>query len=98
MEGSREVPKLVTDLFWMSKDYLRQEVTEPARRLGRFAGIGLAGGAFWAVAALFLGLAANSALHTFLPEGDWWEVAAKGGTALATGAGAAVLGWAMTRK
>ena len=41
MAEPNELPQMVTDLVGMSKEYLRQETLEPAKKLGRFAGIGI---------------------------------------------------------
>ena len=48
MPGATELPQLVTEFVDMSKEYLRQETVEPAKRLGR----GLAGGGLGAAVLL----------------------------------------------
>jgi hypothetical protein len=97
MADPKELPQLVTELVDMSKEYLRQETVEPAKALGRFAGIGLGAGFVFAVAALFAGLAAYALYRQILPEGEWWVVAARGFTVLTTGAIAGLIGWRMTK-
>ncbi|HSJ28608.1 MAG TPA: phage holin family protein [Acidimicrobiia bacterium] len=98
MADPKELPRLVTELLDMSKEYLRQETVEPAKKLGRFAGVSLAAGFVFAVAALFGGLAAYALYRQVLPEGDWWVVLARGLTVLTTGAVAGLIGWRLTKK
>jgi hypothetical protein len=97
MADRKELPQLVTELVDMSKEYLRQETIEPAKALGRFAGIGLAAGLVFAVAALFGGLAAYALYRQVLPDGDWWVVLARGLTVLTTAAFAGLIGWRITK-
>ncbi len=82
MSESREIPQLVGDLYSMAKEYLRQETIEPARRLTRVLKFGLVSGALLAVAALMGGLGVYALLQALLPDGEWWLVAARGGTAV----------------
>jgi hypothetical protein len=97
MADPKELPQLVTELVDMSKAYLRQETIEPAKALGRFAGLGLAAGFAFAIAALFGGLAAYALYRLVLPDGEWWLVLARGLATLTTAAVAALIGWRMTR-
>lgn len=98
MAGPKEIPDLVGELVTVSKDYLTQEVVEPARTLGRRGGLGLAAGALYGIGALLLGLAVYPALLAVLPDGEWWVVLARLLTGLVTGGGAAFLGWWGVRK
>jgi hypothetical protein len=95
--GPQEIPELVTELAAMSKEYLRQEVVEPAKRLGRFAGFGLAGGFLFSIAALLLTLGLFALLRRLLPDTPWWSIGARAFTFVGAGAGAALIGWRMTR-
>ncbi len=97
MTSPKEIPELATELIELSKEYLRQETIEPARRLGRLAGFGLAAGLLFAVAALFLGLGVYAALRRVLPDGPWYVVLARGLTVVFTGGAAAFIGWRMTK-
>lgn len=92
-----ELPQMVTDLVDMSKEYLRQETLEPAKKLGRFAGMSIGAGALMAFVALFLGLAIYAFFLQVLPEGEWWVVGARGFTVLATAGLAGLLGWRMSK-
>jgi hypothetical protein len=98
MPEPQEIPQIVTDLFTMSRDYLRQETVEPAKRLGRAAGMGIGAGAIFAVAAMFGGLGFYALYRQVLPEGDWWVVLARGLTTLSCLAVAGTIGWRISRK
>lgn len=95
--GPTEIPQLVTELVDMSKEYLRQETIEPARKLGRLAGYGIGAGMVFAIATLFFMLGAYALLRAVLPEGEWWLVLARGLTVIVAAAGAGVLGWRMSK-
>ncbi len=95
--GPQEIPELVTELAAMSKEYLRQEVVEPAKKLGRFAGFGLGGAVLFSIAAFLLALGLFALLRRLLPDTPWWSVGARFFTFLGAGAGAALIGWRMTR-
>lgn len=95
--GPSEIPQLVTELVDMSKEYLRQETIEPAKKLGQMAGMGLAAGFVWAFATVFFMLGTYALFKTVLPEGEWWIVLARGLTLLVGAAGAGVLGWRMSK-
>lgn len=97
MARSQELPQLVTELVDMSKTYLQQETIDPAKRLGRMAGFGMAAGALLAFAGLFFVLGAYALFGVVLPDGEWWNVLARGLAALVAGAGAALVGWRMSQ-
>ncbi len=69
---------MVGDLFRLSKEYLRQETMDPAKRLGRYAGAGSGAGVLFAIAAVFGAIASYAGLVWLLPEGDWWVILARG--------------------
>jgi hypothetical protein len=95
--GPQEIQELVTELATMSKEYLRQEVVEPAKRLGRFAGFGLGAAAMFSLASILLTFGLFALLRRLLPDTPWWSVGARLFTFLGAGAGAALIGWRMTR-
>ncbi len=76
MSGPKEIPQLVSELTDLSKQYLMQETVEPAKRLGRVAGMGIAAGVLFAFGAIFLGIALALLLVAILPEGDLWKALA----------------------
>jgi len=92
-----EFAVLVTDLVDVSKQYLRDQTLEPARRLGRLAGFGIGGAVLVAVSSVFLGLAAFALLRAVLPETAWWSVAARGFTTVLLAGSAGIIGWRMSR-
>lgn len=57
----------------MAKEYMVQETVEPAKRLGRFAGMSLGAALAWMIAVLLLSVAALRGLISLLPEGAYWE-------------------------
>jgi hypothetical protein len=95
--GPKEIPELVTELAAMSKEYLRQEVVDPAKKLGRFAGFGLGAAVLFSIAAFLLALGLFALLRRLLPDTPWWSVGARLFTFVGAGAGAALIGWRMTR-
>lgn len=81
----------------MSRDYLRQETIEPAKRLGKVAGMGVGGamvislGAFLLAWGLYYGLVTTFA--EFVNESRWWVVLSRFLIALiAAGVAALVVG------
>ncbi len=102
MPEPKQIPELATELFDMSKEYLRQETIEPAKKLGRFAGMGVGGAALFAVGCVFLVLAVYSLFQFVLPPaGDvlvtpWYNVLARGLTAIVAGAAAGIIAWRMS--
>lgn len=97
MADPTELPQMVTELVGMSKEYLKQETIEPAKKLGRYAGIGLGVGFIMAFAALFFGLAAYALFKQVLPDGEWYLVLARGLTVVVSGVVAGLLGWRMSK-
>ncbi len=77
----------------MAKEYLRQETIEPAKKLGRQAALGIGGAMVMATGAFLLVLGAYFAIRMALPEGEWWEILARGLTAIAAALGAVLVAW-----
>ncbi len=74
MARASELPELVKEFTDMSKEYLLQETVEPAKRLGKYAGMSMAAGAACAVGALFLGIGITRAIVHLMPDGSpYWE-------------------------
>jgi hypothetical protein len=95
MPEPHEIPQLTTELIDMSREYLRQETLEPAKRLGKTAGMGLGGAAAISLGGFFLVLALYNGLKIWLPAGEWWVVLARFITALAAAGGAGLVVWRM---
>ena len=96
MSEPKEIPQLVAELVDMSKEYLRQETLEPAKRLGRFAGMSLGGAVLFSFAAVLLTLGLFALLRRLLPDTLWWAVLARLFTALGAGGAAGLIAWRMS--
>ena len=97
MPEPHEIPQLTTELIDMSREYLRQETLEPAKRLGKTAGMGLGGAMAISLGAFLLVLALYNGLEIWLPAGEWWRVLARFITAVAAAGGAALVAWRMQK-
>jgi hypothetical protein len=73
MAGPSELPQLVTEFVDLSKEYLRQETLEPAKRLGRFAGFTIGASLMFAIGGLLLAIAATRGIIYLLPDGPNWS-------------------------
>ena len=73
MPGATELPQLVTEFVDMSKEYLRQETVEPAKRLGRFAGFTIGAAFLFAIGGVLLAIAGMRGIIYLLPEGPNWS-------------------------
>ncbi|HEX6301915.1 MAG TPA: phage holin family protein [Acidimicrobiia bacterium] len=93
MPNPQEIPQIATELVEMSREYLRQETLEPAKRLGKQAGMGLGGAIVMAIGAVCLAWGLYYGLTMLLPEGEWWIVLARGLTAIAAAAAAGIVAW-----
>lgn len=96
MPEPHEIPQIASELVEMSREYLRQETLEPAKRLGKQAGLGLGGAVALAVGAVCLAWAMYYGLQLLFPEGAWWVVLSRGLTAVAAAAAAGIIGWRMS--
>lgn len=93
MPDPQDIPQITTELVEMSRDYLKQETLEPAKRLGRQAGMGFGGAIVMAIGAISLAWGLYYGLTMLLPEGEWWIVLARGLTAIAAAAAAGIIAW-----
>jgi hypothetical protein len=69
----KELPELVGEFVDLAKRYVREQTIEPARRLGRLAGLGFAAALVFVLAALFIAVAAMRVIVGFLPDGAIWS-------------------------
>lgn len=76
MPGATELPQKVTEFVDLSKEYLRQETLEPAKRLGRFAGFTIGASLLFAIGGLLLSIAGMRGIVYLLPEGPNWTALA----------------------
>ena len=97
MPSPQEIPQLTSELIDMSREYLRQETLEPAKALGKNAGMGIGGAMVVSLGAFFLVLGLYNGLQVWLPGGEWYEVLARGLTAIGAAAVAGLVVWRMQK-
>jgi hypothetical protein len=68
----KEIPELVTEFVELSKGYVRDQITVPAKKLGRLAGFGMAAGFVFFLAAVLLAIAGTRAIVALMPDGQIW--------------------------
>ncbi len=73
MPNVQELPELISESLDLSKQYLKQETVEPAKRLGKAAGFGFAAAMLFGIAALLGGIAVNRWIIRALPDGRAWS-------------------------
>lgn len=76
MSQAADIPKLVSELADLSKNYLVENTVEPMRRMGRFAGWSLLGGILMATGWVLLSVAGLRLLLAVLPDTELWSVLA----------------------
>jgi len=69
----KELPELVGEFVDLAKRYVKEQTVEPAKRLGRLAGLGFAASLIFVLAALFIAVAAMRVIVGFLPDGAVWS-------------------------
>ena len=97
MSELSELPQLTAELVDMSKEYLRQETLEPAKRLGKVAGLSLGAGLLIAIGVILLATAGMRLLIDVFPEGGLWTALALFTSALISAAVAGIIVWRATR-
>lgn len=98
MSNVQEIPQMVSQLVDLSKQYVRQETIEPAKRLGRAAGMGLLAAVLFAIGAVLLSMATLRTILGVIGDGP---IASALGYLIAMGVLIAVigiLGWRMKRN
>jgi len=95
MPNPQEIPQLASELIDMSRQYLRQETIEPAKALGKHASMGIGGAMVISFGAFFLVLGLYNGLQVWLPAGEWYEVLARGLTAIGAAGVAGLVVWRM---
>ena len=93
-----EIPKLVSELFELSKLYLEQEAVAPLRRTARYAGYSLLGGLFFGAGWVLLTIAGFRLALDLLPDTILWSALAYlVGVVLALGIALSIM-WAAGRS
>ncbi len=73
MANAQEIPELISESLDLTKQYLKQETVEPAKRLGKATGFGFGAALLFGIAALMGGVALNRWIIILLPSGRAWS-------------------------
>ncbi len=95
MSNTQEIPQIATELVEMTREYLIQETLEPAKRLGKHAGMGIGGAIIMSIGAVCLVWGLYYGLVLLFPENAWYVVLSRFLTALVAAGVAATIGWRM---
>jgi hypothetical protein len=85
------------ELVELSKEYLLQETLEPAKRLGKVAGLSVGAGMLIAVGVILLATAGMRYLIDIFPEGGLWTALALFTSSLVSAGVAGIIVWRATR-
>lgn len=97
VSNMNELPQMAGELIQLSKDYLRQETLEPAKRLGKVAGLSVGAGLLIAIGVILLATAGMRFLIEVFPEGGLWTALALLSSALISAGVAGIIVWRATR-
>ena len=97
MAEPQEIPELTTELIDMSREYLLQETIEPAKALGKHAGLGFGGAFLFSLGALAFVFGLYALLRMVLPQTEWYEVLARFLTFVGALIIAGLVGWRISR-
>jgi hypothetical protein len=97
MSKFHEIPQIAQDLVETSIAYLRQQTIEPAKRLGKQAGMGIGGSMLLSIGAFLAILGVFALLRMVLPETEWYAVLARLLTAMTAAVGAALVAWRISK-
>lgn len=97
MAEPQQIPQIATELAEMSRQYLRQEVVEPAKNLGKHAGMGIGGAMAISIGTFFLAWALYNGLRMLFPLTEWYDVLSRFLTALGAVVAAGLTGWRMSK-
>ena len=97
MADPQEIPQIASELVEMSREYLRQETLEPAKRLGRHAAMSIGGAVALSLGGFFFAWGLYYLLKIVLPEGAWYVVLSRFLTAVGAAGAAAVVVWRMQK-
>ncbi len=97
MADPAEIPQIANELADLSREYLSQEVVEPAKRLGKHAGMGIGGAMVLSFGAFLLAWGVYHGLKLILPQSAWYVVLARFLTAIGCFAAAGTAVWRMQK-
>ena len=69
MARTNELPEMVGEFIDLTKQYVREQTLEPAKKQGRLAGFSFAGAIVMALASIFLSVALMRLIVDVLPGG-----------------------------
>lgn len=85
------------ELVDLSKEYLRQETLDPAKRLGKVAGFSVGAGILIALGVILLATAGMRYLIEVFPTGGLWTALALFSSALVLAGAAGIIVWRLIR-
>ena len=91
MSDPRELPEHAREFVDLSKRYVDEEIVQPAKRLGAFAGKGIGAGFLFAIGSLLLAAGVLALSLALLPESDTWRAVGYIGTGFLAAIAAALL-------
>ena len=91
MSDPRELPEQAREFVDLTKRYVDEEIVQPAKRLGAYAGKGIGAGFLFAVGSLLLAAGVLALSLMLLPESDTWQAVGYVGTGLLVAIAAALL-------
>lgn len=97
MKDFQEIPQISRDLFEMSKEYLRQETIEPAKELGKQAGMGIGGALLFSLGAFLAILGVYSLFRMVLPDTEWYIVLARFLAAIVAAGSSGLVAWRLSK-
>ncbi len=97
MPPVQELPDLVGEFIDMSREYLREQTMEPARRLGRLAGFSAIASVCFVLGSGFLAVAGTRWMLRVMPDGAVWSGVGYLAAALSLLAAMGLVMWRATR-
>jgi hypothetical protein len=97
MARVRELPDLIGEFIDLSKQYLREQTLEPAKRLGRLFGFSAIASMLFALAGGFLAVAGMRWILRAMPDGAVWSGVGYLAASLALLAVTGLVMWRATR-
>lgn len=91
MSDPRELPEQAREFVDLTKRYVDEEILQPAKRLGAYAGKGIGAGLLFAVGSLLLAAGVLALSLALLPESDTWQAVGYVATGLVAALAAALL-------
>ena len=97
MASPRELPDMIGEFFALAKQYLKEHTLEPAKALGRLAGMSFAASMLFILAGLFLAISGMRLIVSVMPDGMVWSGLGYMAASLALLATTGLVMWRATR-